>query len=55
MNTIIDTLIIFGIVSTITLVVGAITTLVKIILERIFHINVMEILTSDDKELTNNQ
>lgn len=47
MNTIIDVLIIFGIVSTITLVVGAIATLVKYILKKVFHINVMEILTSD--------
>ena len=55
MNTIIDILVIFGLVCTITLVVGAIATLVKIILEKVFHINVVEILTSDDKELTNNQ
>ena len=47
MNTTIDILMSFGLVSAITFIVVAITTLVKYILEKVFHINVMEILTSD--------
>ena len=55
MNTIIDILMSFGLVSAITFIVVAIATLVKYILKKVFHIDIVEILTSDDKELTNNQ
>ena len=48
MNTIIDILVIFGLVSAITFIVVAIVSLVKYILEKVFHINVVKLLTSDD-------
>lgn len=47
MNTIIDILVIFGLVSFFMLCIGIILYFIKYTLEKVFHINIMEILTSD--------
>lgn len=48
MNTIIDVLVIFGLVSLFVLCVSIILYFIKYTLEKVFHIDVVKLLTSDD-------
>lgn len=50
MNTIIDILVIFGLVSFFMLCIGIILYFIKYTIERVFNIDLTELLTSDMKE-----